>query len=492
MLQSNANQKQDIALNSNTTLKNDSPPKEIKEAISKNPPQLDREATPAKITQETTANNDGSATTIFSSGGQTTSSEIQEVKNLTVSINSPDDIIFKDETGRYASLEPILKDYLHNNLVWGSEIHSLKQVVLKEASVKDVGWCGLYSGSYDKSSTGKVTSVSSVITLNVTSDCYQSNANLMNDYMKLILSHEYGHHYTLYHKWVDLGLVGDSRFPDNYYTLRLLNKDSVAIDYSKGWEKCESEIIAEDYAYFYSGYGYHGMAATIGYPSSAVRTWLDNLKSGSGGAIEDLPPSISISTPASGQDLSGEIFFITDAQDDHGVANVSFYLDDNLALKLTAPPYSVKIDTAKFSDGPHVLKAVVSDGAKEAEAKVNIIFKNILSAIPDTEPPVVSFADPKNNPESWSGDLPLKIELNSSDNTRVSKLELYINNYLVFPKNLNSNQDIDYSTISFGWPASGVGPGEYILKAVAFDVAGNKSEKSIIVHRLDSSNNNTN
>ena len=454
VLQANSNQRVDISLNSNSSL----PPQEVKETIAKNPPRLNVEATSAKIAQKTTANNDGSATTVFSSDSQEATSEIQEAKNLNVSIKSPMDVVFKDETGRYAYLGPILKNYLNTTLTWGGEIGSLKEIILTDVNVKDVGWCGLYSGSYNTSSSGKVTSVDSVITLNITSDCYQSNASLINDYMKLILSHEYGHHYTLYHKWVDLGLLGDSRFPDSYYSLRGLNKDLIATDYSKGWGNCESEIIAEDYSYFYSGYGYDGMSSTLGYPGSAVRAWLDNLKSGQGGVISDNPPTISISSPQTGQDLSGSIDFSTDVEDDHGVMSVSYYIDDTLALKLTNPPFSVKVDTTKFSDGPHTLKGVVSDGTKESETKISVNFKNSIIATLDTESPIVNFVQPKDNPQTWSGDQPLTIELNSSDNRHVAKLEFYINNFLVFPSNLNSNQEYDYSSISFGWPATDIAP----------------------------------
>lgn len=262
-------------------------PEATQKEIAKAPP---KRSSANKITSKTTPNSNGTKTTTVSEGA-ISPDELSKIAQGGQGGLTPLDIKFVDETGTNSSLGTILKDYLNYTLHWSNEISSLYQITLRDAGA--TGWEGQYAGSYTINQSGDITSAYGYIVLN--SYYHQSNPNFA-DYMKLVLSHEYGHHYTLYHKWVDWDIPYGQRFPDQYYSVRPLSKSATAYDYSLGWSNCEAEIIAEDYSYFYSGYSYHAMSGSYGLPSTGTKEWLVQFASGSNAPSPTPTPSI-IPTP---------------------------------------------------------------------------------------------------------------------------------------------------------------------------------------------------
>ena len=345
----------------------------------------------------TTTNDDGSKTTTVSDGGS--DGNASQAASAGSSGSSPSSIHYIDETGQNGDLGGALTSYISSNLLYSGEVSSLYAIILEDAG--DTGWAGLYSGSYNEDPSGHITSAWGYITLNT---YYYKNSPYFVDYMKLVLSHEYGHHYTLYHKWVNWQSPFGERFPDSYYSVRPLTKSGTAADYSLGWGNCDAEVIAEDYSYIYSGYGLHAMSGTYGYPSAGTRTWLVNEPSGSGG--ESIPES----TPA----------------------------------PATATPATTTTATA-------------------------------TAAPTDTQNPTISITAPASNPYSWeSGNLSIAAE--GTDNVAVSKIEIYVNDYLAATQN--------GSSINRTWMQNGTPTGSYTLKAMAYDAAGNTAETSITVNKV--------
>jgi len=75
------------------------------------------------------------------------------------------------------------------------------------------------------------------------------------------------------------------------------------------------------------------------------------------------PPTVSITSPASGATVSGTINVTASASDNRGVADVQFFLDGAFAADDTTAPYSVPWDTTTASNGSHTLTAVARDAA---------------------------------------------------------------------------------------------------------------------------------
>lgn len=92
--------------------------------------------------------------------------------------------------------------------------------------------------------------------------------------MKKTLAHEFGHHWTIGYMIENLEIPGwfDYRAPMDYYRMRGLNLKDFAKDYSKGWYRCDKEVLAEDYKHLFSPFaGEHRMKNLVGNPSAEVK-----------------------------------------------------------------------------------------------------------------------------------------------------------------------------------------------------------------------------
>jgi len=349
-----------------------------KKAVKESPPKYSSGGS------STTTHDDGSKTTTVSDGGS--DGNASQAASAGSSGSSPSSIHYIDETGQNGDLGGVLTSYISSNLLYSGEVSSLYAIILEDAG--DTGWAGLYSGSYNQDPSGHITSAWGYITLNT---YYYKNSPYFVDYMKLVLSHEYGHHYTLYHKWIDWQSPFGERFPDSYYSVRPLTKSGTAADYSLGWSNCDAEIIAEDYSYLYSGYGYHAMAGSYGYPSGATRTWLVNEPSGSGG--ESIPestpvpatatptsvatatptpvpsdsenPTVNITSPATNPYdwVSGNLVISATAADNIAVQKIEFYVDDYLAATQTSTLINRTWMSEGTPAGSYTLRAKAYDTA---------------------------------------------------------------------------------------------------------------------------------
>jgi len=495
ILDENPRPKYQIALVQNSVeTKKDSPSKEVMEKITKEPPRVEHVKSGGDLVEATNTNNDGSTTTVISSGGNVDQADASRVLAENRQVGGPYEIGFTDNTGKHADLEVSLKDYINSTLKWGGEIAAMKEIIVKDAG--DTGWAGLYSGTYTTSKSGDITSATGFITLNVY--YYENDPNFL-DYMKLVLSHEYGHHFTLYSKWVNFDLPIGERFPKSYYSTRPLSEEQTATDYSKGWTNCDVEIIAEDYSYFYSGYGIDLASSAHGYPSAATKTWIENFGQGKIETIKDEAPVISFTNPIANQVLAGTVALSASASDDYGVEKVEFYLGNTLLTTDDTVPYNFQFDTTNQNNGAYLLKAKAYDkGEQSSEVEVPVNINNLeslpdqdildttqplneenleeddVSDLPDTELPKVTFLKPVSSPYSWTqGEL--KMEIEATDNQKVAKIEVYINNTKV----LESAE----SHIVAVWQFDNVGPGEYEVVAKAIDSSNNEKTAKIVVNK---------
>ena len=80
--------------------------------------------------------------------------------------------------------------------------------------------------------------------------------------------------------------------------------------------------------------------------------------------VDNFPPSVSITAPASGAMVSGTITVSASATDNIGVVGVQFKVDDMyLGAELTTGPYAIRWNTATVSNGLHTLSSVARDAA---------------------------------------------------------------------------------------------------------------------------------
>jgi hypothetical protein len=96
------------------------------------------------------------------------------------------------------------------------------------------------------------------------------------------------------------------------------------------------------------------------------------------------PPTVSITSPASGSSVAGTINVNASASDNVQVAGVQFLLDGaNLGAEVTSAPYTVSWNTTTVANGGHTLSARARDAAGNTATATNVSF-TVANAPPPT------------------------------------------------------------------------------------------------------------
>ncbi|GGA59890.1 hypothetical protein GCM10011507_09290 [Edaphobacter acidisoli] len=102
-----------------------------------------------------------------------------------------------------------------------------------------------------------------------------------------------------------------------------------------------------------------------------------------GGGTNTTPPTVSMTSPASGALVSGPVTVSAMASDPIAVSGVQFLLDGSpLGTQVTTPPYSMTWDSTTVADGPHTLAAIATDnsGLSTTSSSVPITVNNSANA----------------------------------------------------------------------------------------------------------------
>ncbi|MGE5529142.1 MAG: transglutaminase domain-containing protein, partial [Patescibacteria group bacterium] len=189
-----------------------------------------------------------------------------------------------------------------------------------------------------------------------------------------------------------------------------------------------------------------------------------------GTAVLDLtPPAVEIARPAAGA-VSGLVAIFGRADDLHFSSWAAEYGPGDAPAAWTriasgGLPVIDNIlchwDTSSAANGRYTLRVWARDAAgNRAEARVPV---NVDNPVPDTIPPTVAILSPTAG--QVSGIVPLRIS--TSDEQRVTRLELYAGNDTV---RIISDPPAIYE---FAWDTAEVLDGTKVLRARAFDAAGN-------------------
>jgi len=180
------------------------------------------------------------------------------------------------------------------------------------------------------------------------------------------------------------------------------------------------------------------------------------------------PPSVSISSPAIGLEVSETIAVTVSASDNVGVVKVELYLDGRFFASDTTEPFSFAWDTTQSTNGSHTLQAKAYDGAGNSNlsSPVTVTVQNA-----DTTPPEVSITSPVNGSTVTRT---IKIKVRASDNQQVQEVKVFMDGSLLSSLNCGA------VTCSFevSWNTRLSGRGWHLLTAKATDAIGNKGESS--------------
>jgi len=186
------------------------------------------------------------------------------------------------------------------------------------------------------------------------------------------------------------------------------------------------------------------------------------------GAPDTTPPTVSISSPKSGDTVSKTVTIIANAADNVGVSRVEFRVDGAILSIATTPPYQASGDSTLISNGPHTIEARAYDAANNnASASITV---NVLN---DLTPPTVSITSPSNGAQLIGN---VTIAATAADDVGVIRVD-----FLVDGSAIGSVATAPYH---LRWNASTAGVGLHTLVARAFDASGKSGEQSISIEVL--------
>jgi subtilisin family serine protease len=167
-------------------------------------------------------------------------------------------------------------------------------------------------------------------------------------------------------------------------------------------------------------------------------------KSAQSPAPDTQPPTVTISAPTNGAQVSGLVPVNVSVTDNGDVPRVELLVDGSVILTDTAPPYAFTWDVSSRADGPATLQARAYDAAGNVgdSAAVDVTVTN------DLIKPTVAFVSPTNG-SVVTGTV--TVSVTASDNNKVAKISLTIDGKEV---------KVSYgSSLSYSWNTGGKGKG---------------------------------
>jgi chitodextrinase len=193
--------------------------------------------------------------------------------------------------------------------------------------------------------------------------------------------------------------------------------------------------------------------------------WNTLVESQSSGDIT--PPTVSITSPTAGSNVSGSVNIAASATDNVGVTRVDFFIDGIIVSSNSISPYTVSWDSKTVGNGSHSIttKAYDSAGNVGTSTPVSVNVQN-----GDTILPTVSITAPTNGSTVSGG---VNVTANASDNVGVTKVEFYVDSVLKVTDTT--------SPYGFGWDTPPVLNGAHSISAKAYDAVGNTASDSVTV-----------
>jgi hypothetical protein len=206
--------------------------------------------------------------------------------------------------------------------------------------------------------------------------------------------------------------------------------------------------------------------------SAVARDAAGNVTASAGVAVtvDNAPPTIAMTGPASGTTVAGTLGVSANASDNLGVAGVQFKLDGaNLGAEDTSAPYSTSWNTTGASSGSHMLTAVARDAAG------NVTTSGSVAVTVDNTAPTIALTAPQNG-ATVNGTV--TVTATASDSGGVAGVQFKLDG-----ANLGAEDtSAPYST---SWNTSGASGGSHTLTAVARDAAGNVTTSGSVAVTVD-------
>ena len=190
--------------------------------------------------------------------------------------------------------------------------------------------------------------------------------------------------------------------------------------------------------------------------------------------VDATPPTVTLTSPTSGSQVSGTVAIQASASDNVGVAGVTFYWNGTaLGPETAAAPYRFTVATNPSHNGTVTLMAVARDtsGNTRSSSPVTITVNN---PVPDTTNPTVAFTAPANNATVSNT---VTVTASASDNVSVTGVQFKLDG-----NNLGAEDTVAPYAVS--WNTTTATSGPHSLTATARDAAGNTTTATLTVNIL--------
>jgi hypothetical protein len=184
---------------------------------------------------------------------------------------------------------------------------------------------------------------------------------------------------------------------------------------------------------------------------------------------DTVPPTVTLTAPASGSTVSDTVTISATASDNVGISAVNFFQGTTLISSDTTAPYSVSWNTASVANGSYQVKAIAIDIAGNTNTS-SVATVTVNNSTADTIAPTVSLVAPV------AGSIlagTTTISASASDNVGVSRVNIYVGTTL-----MASDTTAPYTA---SWNTALSTNTTFLLKAVAYDAAGNSATSSYVV-----------
>jgi hypothetical protein len=186
------------------------------------------------------------------------------------------------------------------------------------------------------------------------------------------------------------------------------------------------------------------------------------------GPPDTTPPTVSLTAPANGSTVTGDVTLSANASDNTGVAGVQFKVDgSNVGSEVTTSPFSVTWDSTAIANGSHTITAVARDGSNNSTTSTSVTVT--VANVPDTTAPTVSLTTPAAG-STVSGSA-VNVTASASDNVSVAGVQFKLDGANLQAEDTSSPYSITWDTLS-------TNNGTHTLTAVARDKAGNTTTSS--------------
>jgi hypothetical protein len=179
------------------------------------------------------------------------------------------------------------------------------------------------------------------------------------------------------------------------------------------------------------------------------------------------PPTVSITSPASGSIVSGNATVNVLATSSTGIDSVSLSVDGKLVGTDLTSPFSFVWDTTVYADGSHTLEAIATDiNGNTSSASNTVTIENGATV----EPPAVSISFPSSS-TTVSGTV--MVQVSATSDVGIQSVTLTVDDQI-----LGTDTASPYE---FTWATLSLLNGTHRLTATARDISGNTGSASVTV-----------